>query len=295
MQQFHGIEAFVAVVETRSFTAAAVELQTAKSSVSDLVRSLEDRIGVRLLDRTTRSVRPTEAGLTFYKRCRRLLDEAEAARAEVQSLTDEPAGRLRIAAPNGFTSRYLIPGLYEFRAAYPAVEIEIVESSASVKLVDEHFDLAIRIAEQPAPNLVVRRIGTSRIAIVGSPAYLGSAGMPETIEQLALHSFVCFAPLSAWRDRWHLGGKEIEISAKILTHDTESLRSAALAGLGIVAIPEWMIVDALASGQLVPLLDRFERPTSGIFAVYPTNRLLTPKVRTFVDHVARHLKRSGLA
>lgn len=292
MQLFHGIEAFAAVVETGSFTAAAAQLQTAKSSISDLVRTLEDQLGARLLDRTTRAVRPTEAGLAFYARSRRLLDEALAAREEIQAMADEPAGRLRIAAPDGFAPRYLIPALYEFRSAYPAVEIEVVESAATVKLVDEEFDLAIRISRQPAPNQVVRRIGTSRVLIVGSPAYFASAGMPDRPEQLTLHSCISFAPLRG--DRWTVGGKEIEIRPKLLTHSTESVRSAALAGIGIAAVPEWMVADALAAGQLVQALDTHEIASSGIFAVYPTNRLLTPKVRLFVDYLARHLKQRSL-
>ncbi len=293
MQSFHGIEAFVAVVETGSFTAAAAQLQTAKSSISDLVRSLEDQIGVRLLDRTTRAVRPTEAGLAFYTRSRRLIDDAAAAREEIQAMVEEPAGRLRIAAPDGFAPRYLVPSLYEFRAAYPAVDIEVVESAATVTLVDGEFDLAIRITKQPAPNLVVRRIGTSRAVIVGSPAYLAAAGTPERPEQLTFHSCVCFAPLRG--DRWRLGEEEVEIRPKLLTHSTESVRSAALAGIGIAAIPEWMVTDALAAGQLVQILSAHAMTSSGIYAVYPTNRLLTPKVRVFVDHLARHLKQRGLA
>lgn len=294
MQLFHGIEAFVAVVETGSFTAAGAQLQTAKSSISDLIRSLEDQVGARLLDRTTRAVRPTEAGLAFYSRCRRLLDEAVAAREEVQAMVEEPTGRLRIAAPEGFAARYLIPSLIGFRATHPAVDLEVVESTATVKLVDEEFDVAIRVSPQPAPNLVVRRIGTSRVLIVGSPAYLTAAGTPETPAQLMLHSCVGFAPL-VWRDRWRLGTEEVTIRPKLLTDSTESLRSAALAGIGIVAIPDWMVADALAAGQLVQILNDFPTQPSGIFAVYPTNRLLTPKVRLFVDHLARHLKQRGLA
>ncbi|HEV7234242.1 MAG TPA: LysR substrate-binding domain-containing protein [Sphingorhabdus sp.] len=292
MHLFHGIEAFVAVVETGSFTAAAVQLQTAKSSVSDLVRSLEDRVGARLLDRTTRSVRATEAGMIFYARSRRLLDEALTAREEIQAMADEPAGRLRVAAPDGFAPRYLVPALLEFRAAYPAVEIEMVESVTAVKLVEDDFDLAIRITKEPTANQVVRRIGTSRLVIVGSPAYFALAGIPDKPEQLSFQSCISFAPLRG--NRWPIGGNEIRIRPKLVTHSTESVRSAALAGIGIAMIPEWMVADVMASGQLVQILDSYEMPSSGIFAVYPTNRLLTPKVRHFVDYLARHLKQRGL-
>ena len=166
MDPFAGIEAFAKVVECGSFTAAAVQLQTAKSSVSEAVRGLEERLGVRLLDRTTRKVRTTEAGLAFYARCRRLLDDAEAARAAAQADHGTVRGRLRIALPEAFASRIVVPGLYGFLNAHPGLEIDLVESQAISRLVEEGIDLAIRIVAVPEESLVVRRIGASQIIIV---------------------------------------------------------------------------------------------------------------------------------
>lgn len=159
MEPFAGIEAFARVVESGSFTRAAQRLQTAKSSVSEAVRALEERLGVRLLDRTTRTVRPTEAGLVFYARCRRLLDQAEAARAEIQTLGAAQSGSLRVTAPDGFAPRFILPGLAEFLNAHPAISIDLVEAQPYANLVDEGFDLAIRITPNPDDRLVVRRIG----------------------------------------------------------------------------------------------------------------------------------------
>ncbi len=135
-------------------------------------------MGVRLLDRTTRRVRPTEAGSAFYRHCRKLLDDLALARSEAQAAQKEPAGRLRIAAPDGFAERYIVPGLPAFLAAYPTIEVELIAGSAALRLVEEGIDLAIRIVERPEPSLVVRRIATSRIVIVAAPGYLAQHGTP---------------------------------------------------------------------------------------------------------------------
>ena len=293
MRAFLGIEAFVRVVETGSFTAAAERLQTAKSSVSGTVRALEDRLGVRLLDRSTRKVQPTEAGRVFYARCRLLLREEEAARLEAQALQETPAGRLRVAAPECFAARHLIPGLATFLAAHPAIEIDLVEAAGFVRLVEDGFDLAIRVAEVPAPGLVVRRLATSRVVIVASPGYLAQHGAPASAADVARHRCIGFAPLT-WRETWRLGTESVPVRPVLLTDHAESLRAAALAGVGLAAIPDWAVADALASGGLQRVLPDCDTPESGIFAVYPTNRLMAPKVRAFTDHVAAMLRERGL-
>lgn len=294
MESFAGIEAFARVVETGSFTTAARQLQTAKSSVSETVRALEERLGVRLLHRTTRRVQPTEAGLVFYARCRRLIDEADNARAEAQMLHASPIGKLRIGAPDGFVPRYLLPGLPGFLATYPSIEIEFVESMALARLVDEGLDLAIRVTREPEPGLVVRRIATSEPVVVASPAYLAAHGMPVVPADVARHRCVAFAPMH-WRETWLLGEHSVAVRPLLLTHSTESLRAAALAGLGLVVMPDWMVTDALAGGQLVRVLETYAAPKAGIYAVYPTNRLVTPRVRAFVDHLVHDLRARGIS
>jgi DNA-binding transcriptional LysR family regulator len=293
MRAFLGIEAFIRVVETGSITAAADRLQTAKSSVSETVRALEERLGVRLLDRSTRKVRPTEAGRAFYLRCIRLLVDEEAARLEAQASQTAPAGRLRIASPECFTARHLMPGLPTFLSAHPAVEIEFVEAPASARLVEDGFDLAIRVTEAPAPGLVVRRLATSRVVIAASPGYLAERGIPAQPDDVAMHRCIGFSPLP-WRDTWRIGEVSVPVRPVLLTDNAESLRAAALAGLGLGAIPDWAVSDALASGSLRRVLGGYDTPASGIFAVYPTNRLMAPKVRAFVDHVAAMLRDRGL-
>lgn len=294
MEAFAGIEAFTRVVETGSFTAAAQALHSAKSSVSETVRTLEERMGVRLLDRTTRRVRPTEAGAAFYRHCRRLLDDLALARSEAQATQKEPAGRLRIAAPDGFAERYIVPGLPAFLAAYPTIEIELIAGSEAQRLVDEGIDLAIRIVEKPEPSLVVRRIATSRVVIVATPGYLAQHGTPRKPRDIVGHRLIGFAPL-AWRDTWRIGTETIAVQPRLLVNNSESLRAAALSGLGLAAIPEWLIADALAAGLVSRVLPSEETPLGGIYAAYPTNRLLTPKIRAFVDHTVRDLRSRGLS
>jgi len=249
---------------------------------------------VRLLDRTTRRVRPTEAGAAFYRRCRRLLDDAAEARSEAQATQQEPAGRLVIAAPDAFAERYMVPGLPAFLTRYPTVEIALLEGSSPAKLVQEGIDLAIRIAEKPEANLVVRRIATSRIVLVASPNYLAQAGSPRSPHDLLAHSLIGFEPL-AWRDTWRVGGETLTVRPRVLSRSGESLRAAAIAGLGIAAVPDWLVADALVGGHVTRVLEGSALPRAGIFAVYPTNRLLTPKVRAYVDHLVRDLKARGLS
>lgn len=293
MDSFAGVEAFAAVVERGSFTAAAAALQTAKSSVSETVRALEERLGVRLLERTTRRVRPTEAGAAYYAQCRRLLDAAAAARSEAQAAHRHPVGKLRVGAPDAFAERYIVPGLGAFLAAWPTISIELVEAAGAADLVNQQLDLAIRIVEKPEPRLVVRRIATSRIVIVASPSYLAGAGTPQQPRDILGHRLVAFAPL-AWRDTWRLGRETIAVQPRLLTNSGESLRTAALAGLGLAPAPEWLVADALVAGRLTRVLVDHEPPPGGIYAVYPTNRLLAPRVRVFVDHIVRDLRARGL-
>ncbi|MBX9698105.1 MAG: LysR family transcriptional regulator [Acetobacteraceae bacterium] len=294
MTAFSGIETFARVVETGSITAAAARLQTAKSSVSETVRALEERLGVRLLDRGARQVRPTEAGLAFYARCRRLLEEADVARIEVQALQRDPAGRLRVAVPEGFAARWLVPAMAGFLAAHPAVAIELVEAASQVRLIEDRFDLAIRVTVETTPGMVVRRLATSRVVVVAAEAYLARHGTPAVPADLVKHRCIGFAPLP-WRDTWQLGGESVAIRPVLLSDSSDSIRAAALAGVGLAALPDWAVADCLLAGTLTRVLAAHAAPESGIYAVYATNRLMVPKVRAFTDHVAAGLKSAGLA
>jgi DNA-binding transcriptional LysR family regulator len=293
MGAFSGIEVFVAVVEAGSLTAAAARLQAAKSSVSEALRALEERLGVRLLDRGARRLRPTEAGEAFYAHCRRLMAAEEAARLEVQAMQRAPVGRLRVAVPECFGARWVVPALADFLPRHPALSVELVEAAAHARLVEDSLDLAIRVMAAPASGQVVRRLGRQRVIVAASPGYLARHGTPRTASEVAAHRCVGFSPLGL-REIWTLGGESVPVRPALLTDNGESLRAAALAGIGLVALPDWAVLDALADGRLVQILPEAATPEAGIYAVYPTNRLVTPKVRAFVDHLARRFRAGGL-
>jgi DNA-binding transcriptional LysR family regulator len=301
MRAFDGMEVFAAVVEAGNFTAAGRALGVSKSSLSERVAALEARLGVRLLERTTRRLRPTEAGRLFYERCKRALGEAEAAVAEAQALMAEPAGRLRVASPELFTRLHLVPEAVSFLARNPRLEIEFVESTEVADLIKENLDLAIRIMAAPSPTHIVRRLATAPVVIAAAPAYLSERKAPAHPEEIAQHRCVGFTPLH-WAREWRFEGQgknsggrvSIPVEPYLLTNSTESLRAAAIAGAGLVAAPLWALADAIQSGALRRVLEDWRTPEAGIFAVYPSNRLLTPKVRLFVDHVARALRGKGL-
>lgn len=289
---FQGLEVFVAVVDAGGFSAAARRLGLSKSFVSETVKQLEEQLGVRLLDRTTRSMSVTEAGQAVHERASRALEEVRHAQAEAQQHQTAPRGRLRVAVFEGFHRFGLLAHLGEFLDANPSLQIEFIEGAPAVNLVDEGIDLAIRVTPQPDPGLIVRRLGVSRVVIVASPGYLARAGEPTQPSDLADHRVLAFAPLYLAREwRFIVGGRPmtVPVNPTLLTNTSETLRVAVLEGLGLAALPLWSVHDALGDGRLLRLLPDFALPESGVYAVYASNRLMTAKVTRFVDHLSKHL------
>lgn len=297
MTPFDGMAVFARVVEAGSFTRAAEELGLTKSAVSEAVRRLETRLGVRLLDRTTRRVAPTEAGRAYHAHARRALDAALAGEAEARALQAEPIGTLRVAVPETFARLHVNALLPEMLDAYPGLKVELVEGVASVDLIADGFDLAIRVSESPADNLIVRRLGHSRVVIVGSAAYVARHGAPAYPDDFAAHRIVGFTPLF-WAREWRLEGPEgltvTPVSPVLLSNSTDTLVASALAGVGLVALPSWLVADELADGRLVRVMPDWQGEARGIYAVYPSNRLMTAKVKLFVDRLAARMRRTGL-
>jgi DNA-binding transcriptional LysR family regulator len=294
MDPLNGMTTFARVVEAGGFSRAADQLGLTKSSVSEAVRRLEDRLGVRLLERTTRRVTPTEAGQAFYARARRALDEALAADAEVRALNTEPVGRLRIAVPQMFFRLHVAPILPALIEANPGLRLEVLEGAGFVDLLEAGVDVAIRVTPAPADNLVVRRLGGQRVIIVGAPAYLAAHGTPAAPPDVAQHRTIGFSPLH-WSREWRFEGPagtlSVPVQPVVLADQGESLRAAALAGAGLTAIPNWMVADDLADGRLVEVLRAWRTAEQPIYAVYPSNRLMARKVRLFVDQLAQRLRR----
>lgn len=295
MGAFDDLEIFARVYETGGFAKAGAALRLSRSRVSESVAALEARLGARLFERSTRRVAATEAGRALYARARRALDEAQAGREEVAALVMEPMGMLRIAAPEGFADRFLAPALAGFLAAHPRVRVDLVEGGQAVDLVEGGFDLAIRIAMAPEPSLIVRRIAVSRVVICASPEYLAAQGVPAHPRDVAQRATIGFAPLF-WSREWRFRGPEGDLSVgvtpRMLCSTSTSLRAAGLAGAGLVALPFWAVAAEIGDGRLVRVLANWETPESGVYAVYPSNRFITPRVRTCVDHLSRYLRQS---
>ena len=290
MDPLDGIAAFVRVIDTGSFSAAARRLKLSKSAVSAHLQRLERRLGVRLLNRTTRRLAVTEAGAAFYRHCARILAEAEAAEQAASALQREPRGTLRMSAPDSFGWMHVAPAIPDFLARYPELALDIALSPKPVNLIDEGIDLAIRIGVIEDPSLVVRRLAPSRFVLCAAPAYLDRAGAPREPGDLAAHQCLCVS-LVSWGNAWRLigarGEERVAVSGVLRSNNAEILRSAALDGLGIALLPSWAVGDELAKGRLKRVLPAWEPPASSIYAVYPGNRLMTAKVRAFVDHLAR--------
>jgi DNA-binding transcriptional LysR family regulator len=294
MARFDEIEIFATVVEAGTITSAADRLRLSKSRVSEAVMELEARLGARLLDRTTRRISPTEAGTIFYARCRRALDEAQAGMAEVMARQEAPMGHLRIGAPEGFADRYVIPALAGFLEANPQITVEVVEDVHMTGLVENRLDLSIRVVRDPDGAMIVRRLASSPVIACASARFIERHGQPERAEDVARFPIIGFSPLF-WSREWRVQrGAEIctfPVSPVISVNSTAALRSALLADIGLSALPIWAVAEEIASGRLIRVMPDEVLPESGIFAVYPSNRLITTKVRHFVDHLAPVLRR----
>jgi DNA-binding transcriptional LysR family regulator len=290
MQNLTDIAIFVKVVELSSFTAAAEALETSQPVVSKAVTRLEEKLGARLLNRTTRRLSLTEAGSELYRRSARALKEIENAELEVARFQSEPRGTLRIAAPMSFSILQLGPFVEEFLQAHPHISIELNLSDQRTDLIEEGYDLAIRIGRLEESNLVARRITTCRQIICASPAYLARHGTPTRPEDLLEHNCILYSLLLTPRE-WRLTDRNgethvVPVNGTLHSNNGMLNKAAALAGLGIVLLPTFYIDDALKEGALKPVLCDFRPPELSVNVVYPERRNLMPKVRAFIDAFA---------
>lgn len=295
MDPLDGIAAFARAVDSGSFSAAARRLKISKSAVSAHVQRLEERLGVRLLNRTTRRLSLTDAGAAYYRHCARILTEAEAAEQAAGALQREPRGTLRISAPDTFGWMHVAPAIPAFLKRYSELGVDVSLSPAHVNLVDEGLDLAIRIGVLADSPLIVRKLAPSRLVVCAAPAYLKAHGMPQDPNDLARHNCLCTS-LLPWDEEWRFTGKRgearVTVGGSFRSNSAEMLRAAALDGTGIAVLPTWAVAEPLRAGTLRRLLSDWEPPASTIYAVYPDNRLMSKKVRAFVDHLARHFGRT---
>jgi DNA-binding transcriptional LysR family regulator len=286
MHDLSGMAVFARVVEARSFSAAARALGLSKSAVSKEIARLEDHLGVRLLNRTTRRLALTEAGALFYERSARVVREAAEAERAVQDLGTEPRGLLRINAPMSFGHLHLAPAVADFLGRQPAVRIEMTLEDRVIDVVGEGFDIVIRIADLPPSSLVARRIAINRRIVCAAPAYLAAHGTPELPQDLTRHNCLNYAYLASgdvWRFRGTAGPVAVRVSGSFSANNGDVLRHAAVAGLGVILMPTFLIGPELQSGALVPILNDYRESDTGIYALYPPTRHVSPKVRAFID------------
>jgi len=290
MQHLTDIAVFVKVVELSSFTAAAEALEMSQPVVSKAVTRLEEKLGARLLNRTTRRLSLTEAGSELFRRSVRALEEIENAELEVARFQTEPRGTLRVSAPMSFSILHLGAAIQPFLERNPGVTVELNLDDRHVDLVEEGLDVAVRIGRLEDSNLVARKIAPCKQVLCAAPAYLAKHGEPERPEDLLEHNCIVYSFLSNARE-WRLTGPEGEphvVPIKGTLHSNNGLvnRAAALSGVGIVLLPTFYIGEQLRAGELKPILYKFAPPALAVYAVYPERRNLTPKVRAFVDFLA---------
>ena len=295
--RWDGISEFVYVTEYESFTRAAKELGISTAQVSRQISALEKRLNIKLLYRTTRKVTLTEEGRVFYQHCRSVLDGLDAAEQAVSNLQSKPQGRIKLTAPVTYGEQQLLPLVNDFMVQYRDIEVTAFLSNQKIDLIDGGYDLAIRIGKLSDSTMMAKKLSRRTNFVCAAPAYLEKYGIPHSLNDLSQHN--C---LLGTRDYWHFieddkidakknadKEKNLRVSGSVQYNSGHSLVDAALKGLGIVQLPDYYVQQYLASGELVSLLDKYREPEESIWAIYPHNRHLSPKIRLLVDYLAERL------
>ena len=293
MDRFAELTAFVQTVERGSQAAAARELGITPAMVGRYVRALEDRLGARLLNRTTTSQSVTEAGALFHARAVAVLEMLDGAEAAIADRQETPRGQMRLSAPMVFGTRYLAGWLAGFHLLHPAVRVELSLNDRQVDLVEEGFDVALRIGQLADSTLIARRLAPCRIVVCAAPSYLARRGTPTRPEQLREHDCLLYTYASGGRV-WRFVAPDgravaVEVSGPLSANNGDALQHAANEGAGIVVQPTFIAGDAIRAGTVVRLLPGWRMADIDVYAVYPSTRHLAPKVRAFVDFLTLKL------
>ncbi|QCK84493.1 LysR family transcriptional regulator [Phreatobacter aquaticus] len=289
------ITSFVAVAEHLSFVEAANALGQTPSTISRKVTRLEDSLGTRLLERTTRRVAMTEAGRLYYDQCVTVLGGLAQAEALVESLSTEPRGLLRISIPVAFGRLHLSSAILDFMEQYPDVRVEANYSDRFVNLIEEAYDLVVRIGHLPDSNLIVRKIAANKRWVVASPGYLARCGTPLVPADLATHSCMSFTHYSAGGNVWRFQrGDDVEVvkvSGDFRSDNSEAVLEATRRGAGISVIAAYLCHDSIRRGELIPLLtDWSSIPEAGIYVAFTHAKHISPKVRCFIDMLSQRFR-----
>jgi DNA-binding transcriptional LysR family regulator len=276
---------FTTVVDSGSFARAADKLDLSRGMTSRYVAQIESHLGVRLLNRTTRRQSLTEAGEDYYQRATQVLAMVEEAEQSAAQGSAEPRGTLRVNAPVAFGIRHLGPALGAYLQRYPQVKTDLTLNDRIVDLVEEGFDMAVRIARRIDPGLVARPITRARMVVCAAPAYLERHGTPKSPADLARHNCLTYAYAGQGEWRFTRNGRDqvVRVSGNVHGNNGDILCSAAAEGLGVIAQPTFLAYELLREGKLVRILEGWEIEESTLYAVYPSRQFLTPKVRSFID------------
>ena len=290
MDKIDAMRALTRVISSGSFAGAGRSLGLTRSAIGKAIADLESDLGARLLHRTTRQVRPTDAGLAYYERALEILASVEAADREVSSLQDSPRGVLRVNAPISFGILHLGSAVSAFALTYPEVKVELVLNDRFIDPVEEAFDVTIRIAELSDSSLIARKLAPARLVLAASASYLAQASGLEGPKELMRHRCLVYGQTTP-NARWQLtrGGKtqNIHIESAYCSNNGDILRIAALDGLGIALLPTFLVGPDLAAGRLVEVLPEWTLPALGIYALYAPNRFLPAKTRLLIDHLTK--------
>lgn len=292
MDSLSGFTVFVQVAETRSFVAAGRLLGVSASAVGKRVARLEERLGVRLFHRSTRSIALTAEGTLFLERSRRILAEIEAAELELSRTTEAPRGRLRVSLP--LVSTLVLPVLADFMRAYPAIELDLDFTDRMVDVIEEGFDAVVRTGEPGDSRLTARRLGAFQMRLVGSPDYFALRGVPERPADLAGHACLHYrypntGKLETWPLRSVAGEPELHLPTSMICNNIETRVCFALRGLGIACLPDFAIHDALAAGSLRTVLNDYVERSGTFHMLWPSGRQTSPKLRVFIDFLSKRM------
>jgi len=285
---WQGISEFVYVAEAESFTLAAKKLAISTAQVSRQITTLESRLKVKLFYRTTRKVSLTQEGSLFYQHCRAILDGLEQAETAITNLQASPQGKIKLTASVTYGEQQVLPLVNDFTLLYPDIEVVAQLSNQKIDLVDEGYDLAIRLGKLHDSTLMAKKLAQRTNYVCAAPAYINKYGTPHALSELSQHNCL-LGTLDYWRFRDNNKEKNIRVSGSIRFNSGYGLVDAALKGLGIVQLPDYYVKDHIEQGRLITLLDHYREPDEGIWAVYPHNRQLSAKIRLLVDYLAKHL------
>ncbi|PMS15473.1 transcriptional regulator [Trinickia dabaoshanensis] len=296
MDRMAAMETYISVVEAGSFSAAAKRLKLGQPAVSKSIAQLEERLGVRLLLRSTRGLTPTDAGQRFYEHARRAIEEVELAEHVARDASTGLSGVLRISAAVTFARLHILPALKTFLDRHPNLQIDIVLDDRTIDLLEMGVDVALRMGSLDDSTMTARRIAQSRRLVVGTPAYLAEAGAPKTPADLSQHQVIVYS-LRGGGESWAFSqqGKEVAVvvSGRVSVSAAEGIRTTVLGGIGLAIASEWMFSPELADGTVQAVLTDWELPSIDLWAVFPAGRLMSAKARAFVAFVEEILGAAG--